>query len=206
MDISVINKTSVRPATAAVVEAAAGAPAGGRPGRGRPHVAAAGEAASPEEGVLDHTLSSREERTVEMLKRLDLAVRIHEQQHVAAAGAYARGGPVFDVELGPDDHPYAVGGHVSIDTQAVAGNPEATRQKAQVIRQAAFAVAQPSPGDLHVALAADQLEQKVRNEEQSSQASGGGHFDARATVAVVAAAYGGGTGGVPAGILVSRVA
>lgn len=65
----------------------------------------------------------------------DREVRAHEQAHMAAAGAYSRGGP--------DNRQYAVGGEVQIDTSAVSGDPEATIRKAQTVRRAANAPATP---------------------------------------------------------------
>lgn len=59
---------------------------------------------------------------------------------------------------------YAVGGEVSISTGAVPNDPEATLRKAQQIRQAANAPADPSSQDRRVAAEATQLESQARAE------------------------------------------
>ncbi len=123
---------------------------------------AAGEAeerAKPAEEP--NALSEEEEQEVQDLKRRDREVRQHEQAHMAAAGAYARGGARFDYDRGPDGHQYATGGEVSIDVGAER-TPEASVRKAQVVRRAALAPADPSPADRAVAAAASQLETKAR--------------------------------------------
>jgi hypothetical protein len=53
---------------------------------------------------------------------------------------------------------------VSIDTSPVAGNPEATIRKAQQIRAAANAPANPSGQDRAVAAQASQMEQAAHQE------------------------------------------
>ena len=109
-------------------------------------------------------LTEEEQREVEQLKNRDREVRAHEQAHMAAAGPYARGGPRYDYESGPDKKRYAVGGEVSIDTSPVSGDPEATIRKAQVVRRAAQAPAEPSPQDRRVAAEAGRMEAKARQE------------------------------------------
>ena len=89
--------------------------------------------------------------------------------HLAVAGPYAKGGPTFEYQTGPDGQRYAVGGEVSIDTSAVAGDPEATIVKAQVIQRAASAPADPSGQDRAVASAAAKLEAQARRELQAQQ-------------------------------------
>ena len=93
----------------------------------------------------------------------DREVRAHEQAHAAAGGQYA-GSPTYSFVKGPDGLNYAVGGEVSIDTAPVAGDPEATIRKAQVIRAAASAPAEPSPQDRRVAAQAASLESDARVE------------------------------------------
>lgn len=85
------------------------------------------------------------------LKRRDREVRAHEQAHLAAAGPYAKGGARFTYQRGPDGKNYAIGGEVSIDTSPVRGDPEATLRKAEQVRRAANAPAQPSAQDRAVA-------------------------------------------------------
>jgi len=98
------------------------------------------------------------------LRQRDREVRTHEQAHVAAAGNLAKGGPSFDYKRGPDGQLYAVGGEVQIDTSTVSGDPEATAKKAQQVRRAALAPADPSQQDRSVAAAASAVEAHARVE------------------------------------------
>jgi len=115
------------------------------------------------------TLSEEQQAVVDELKATDREVRAHEQAHLAAAGVHAKGGPTYSYEQGPDGQQYAVGGEVAIDTAPVSGDPEATIRKAQIVRAAASAPAEPSSQDRAVAVAATQLEiqatQELRQQE-----------------------------------------
>ncbi len=113
--------------------------------------------------------SSDQEKVIAKLRARDLEVRAHEQAHAAAAGGLATGGPTFTFERGPDGKQYAVGGEVSIDTSPVAGNPEATLRKAQQIRSAALAPADPSSQDRAVAASTASLEAQARSEIQEQK-------------------------------------
>jgi len=113
-------------------------------------------------------LTEDERKEVDELKQRDQEVRRHEQAHVAAAGRYANGGPQFEFTTGPDGRQYATGGHVSIDVSP-ANTPEATIQKAQVIRRAALAPAEPSGQDRAVANAASNLERDARRQIQEAR-------------------------------------
>lgn len=108
--------------------------------------------------------NSAESRLLQELKKRDREVRTHELAHLSAAGQFARGGPNFQFERGPDGQRYAVGGHVSIDTSAVRGDPEATLRKAEVVRRAALAPANPSPQDRSVAAKASSMAAGARRE------------------------------------------
>ena len=99
---------------------------------------------------------------VKILAARDREVRAHEQAHVAAGGQFA-GAPVYKFERGPNGVNYAVGGEVSISTSKEA-DPAATLRKAQIIRRAALAPAEPSPQDRQVAAMATRLEAEARNE------------------------------------------
>jgi len=112
-------------------------------------------------------LSAEEERVVAELTRTDREVRAHEQAHLAAAGGLARG-VSFNYATGPDGKQYAVGGEVSIDTSP-GSTPEETIQKAQQIRAAANAPANPSGQDRQVASAAAALEAAARGELAQSE-------------------------------------
>ena len=107
-------------------------------------------------------LTSEEQAQVEKLKARDAEVRTHEAAHLAAAGQYAKGGPKYVYQTGPDGKQYAIGGSVSIDVSPVSGNPQATLQKAQQVRSAALAPAEPSGQDQKVAAAASQMEAEAR--------------------------------------------
>jgi len=100
------------------------------------------------------------------LKNRDQEVRRHEQAHLAAAGGLATGGANFSYQTGPDGKRYAIGGEVNIDTSPVPGDPNATIRKAQQIRKAALAPADPSPQDRAVAASASAMEIKARRDLQ----------------------------------------
>ena len=102
-----------------------------------------------------------EQMDIQQLSARDREVRAHERAHAAVGGQYASA-PTYQYERGPDGINYAVAGEVSISTGAVAGNPQATIEKAQVIRRAALAPAEPSPQDRQVAAEATKMELDAR--------------------------------------------
>lgn len=122
--------------------------------------------------VEEGELTDEEKKEVEELKKRDMEVRSHEQAHVAAGGAYVRGGPSFSYQTGPDGNKYAIGGEVSIDTSSVSGDPEATIRKMQVVRKAALAPANPSSTDRSVAAAASQKMNTARMELAKEKSEG----------------------------------
>ena len=106
-------------------------------------------------GVQDSVhLSPEATALVAKLKARDLEVRAHEAAHLGAGGGVTKGGASFSYQHGPDGQSYAVGGEVQVDTSPVADNPQATVAKADAIRAAALAPADPSAQDLAVAAAA----------------------------------------------------
>ena len=113
-------------------------------------------------------LTAEERAIVAELAQTDRQVRAHEQAHLAAAGGLARG-VSFSFTTGPDGKQYAVGGEVSIDTSPVSGDPQATIQKAQQIRAAAGAPANPSGQDRAVAVQAAAMEAAARQELAAEQ-------------------------------------
>ncbi len=115
-------------------------------------------------GGAGRELSDAELRKIEELKRIDREVRQHENAHQSAGCHLVRGGSSFQFTTGPDGKQYAVGGEVSIDTAPVPDDPEATAQKAQQIRRAALAPANPSGQDRQVASSATQMEAQARVE------------------------------------------
>lgn len=114
-------------------------------------------------------LTEQEQQQLRELKARDREVRAHEAAHLAAAGSLAQGGPSYTYQRGPDGVLYAVGGEVNIDTSAVEGDPEATLEKAQRIRTAALAPAEPSAQDLRVAAQAAQLAIQARADINEAQ-------------------------------------
>ena len=109
-------------------------------------------------------LEKAELKQLRELRARDREVRAHEQAHASAAGSLAKGGPSYSYQRGPDGRLYAIGGEVQIDTSAVSGDPQATLQKAQQIRRAALAPAQPSSQDRAVAAQAAVMEAQARVE------------------------------------------
>lgn len=114
-------------------------------------------------------LNEEEQKQLRELQRRDQEVRAHEAAHKAVAGQLARGATTYSYQRGPDGQLYAVGGEVSIDTNAVSNDPEATLQKAEQIRAAALAPAQPSGQDLAVASAAAAMAAEARAELAANQ-------------------------------------
>ena len=126
------------------------------------------------EGVRSESeLSPEEQKQVEELKKRDQEVRTHEAAHKAAGGQYVRGGASFDYQSGPDGKRYAIGGEVKIDTGEVKGDPEKTIEKAETIRRAAMAPAEPSDKDRQVAAEAARMAAEARMELARERSSGG---------------------------------
>lgn len=108
-------------------------------------------------------LTPDQQREVEQLKQTDRKVRQHEAAHMAAGGGLVLSAPTYSYQTGPDNQRYAVGGEVSIDASP-AQTPEATIRKAQQIRAAALAPADPSAQDQSVAAQAGRMENEARIE------------------------------------------
>jgi len=147
------------------------------PGFGRDVAAAAGRggrtAGGSSDAAVDSSgLSPEEVRTVARLRETDRAVRQHEQAHLAAGAGLVTGGPTYSYTTGPDGKRYAVGGEVSIDVSP-GRTPEATIAKAQQVRAAALAPADPSGKDRQVAVAAARLEAEARAELLARANEGG---------------------------------
>jgi hypothetical protein len=105
-----------------------------------------------------------DQRVVRKLQAVDSDVRAHEAAHLAAGGGVVTGGANFSYTRGPDGRMYATGGEVPIDT-GKESTPEGTIAKAQRIRTAALAPADPSPQDYRVAAMAVIMEQDARLEK-----------------------------------------
>ena len=108
-------------------------------------------------------LSEEDKRKVKELEKIDRHVHVHEEAHLNAAGGYARGGANYDYVTGPDGKRYANAGHVNLDT-GPEREPEATIRKADIIRRAALAPADPSPSDRQIAADAVKMGQKAQTE------------------------------------------
>lgn len=119
--------------------------------------------------------SDQERQTIRQLKSRDQVVRAHEAAHVAAGGSLVRGGANFSFQRGPDGVQYAIGGEVSIDTSKVNGDPQASLRKAEQIRAAALAPAEPSSQDRAVAAKAAKMAIEARaeiNNQRNSESEG----------------------------------
>lgn len=134
------------------------------------------EAEQTEGPKAEEDMSTGDRQVIADMKARDAEVRAHEAAHVAAGGAHVQGGASYTFDTGPDGKQYAVGGEVGIDTSPVAGDPQATADKARTVRAAALAPASPSGADRAIAAQASQMEAQAMVEiatEQREQASGG---------------------------------
>lgn len=111
---------------------------------------------------LERGSQAQDQALISQLAARDREVRAHEQAHMAVGGAYA-GAAKYQFQRGPDGVNYAVGGEVPIDVSKAA-NPEQTIRKAQIVRRAALAPAEPSPQDRLVAAEASRMEMQARQE------------------------------------------
>ena len=107
-------------------------------------------------------LSLEEQRIVTELQAADTNVRAHEAAHMAAGGGLTSPAS-YTYERGPDNKMYAVAGEVGIST-GEGNTPQKSLNKAQTIRRAALAPADPSPQDLKVAAQAASMEMSARAE------------------------------------------
>lgn len=126
-----------------------------------------GDPASAESGGTSG-LTAEEQREVQSLKQTDRKVRDHEQAHLTVGADLVRAGATFSYQTGPDNQRYAVAGEVSIDVSP-GRSAEETIAKAQRIRAAALAPADPSPQDRRVAARASRMEGEARTELAAEQ-------------------------------------
>ena len=126
------------------------------------------DASAGKENAEDQQQQQAEQKQLTELKQRDAEVRAHEQAHASLGGQYASS-PQYEFERGPDGRQYAVGGEVSIDISE-ASTPEETIRKAQQVKAAALAPAEPSPQDLRVATEATQMALEARNEIATEKA------------------------------------
>ena len=113
-------------------------------------------------------LSPEAQAQLRKLQQRDREVRAHESAHLAAAGQHAVGGAQYQYQKGPDGRMYAIGGHVSIDTSSVPGDPEETERKAEQVRRAALAPGEPSAQDTQVAAQAARMSAEARTEQRAN--------------------------------------
>jgi len=108
-------------------------------------------------------LSEADLRRVEQLKQRDREVRAHEMAHVAAGAGVVTSGASYSFETGPDGRRYAVGGEVGINVSP-GRTPEETLSRAEKIRAAALAPADPSGQDRQIAARAASMAAEARVE------------------------------------------
>lgn len=108
-------------------------------------------------------LSQAEKAQIKQLQERDREVRQHEMAHLAASGGLATSGAVYSFQVGPDGIAYAVGGEVSI-SMGPGRTPQETIARAETVRAAALAPADPSAQDLAVAAQAAKMEADARAE------------------------------------------
>jgi len=118
----------------------------------------------------DRLTLSNDEKVIQELKAREREVRAHEAAHAATGGGYADS-PTYSYQQGPDGRSYAIGGEVRIDTSKIPGDPQATLKKAETIRAAALAPAQPSSADRAIAAKAVVMAAEARSELASESES-----------------------------------
>ncbi len=106
-------------------------------------------------------LSESEKAEIKRLEARDREVRTHEQAHVNAGAS----SPHYEYEVGPDGKRYITGGHAEIETSKAA-TPKQTIEKAQKIKRAALAPANPSAQDRKVAAEAENMLREAELELQ----------------------------------------
>ncbi len=107
-------------------------------------------------------LTPEEQQQLKELQQRDREVKAHELAHKAAGGRYVTGGS-FTYQTGPDGGRYAIGGEVTIDSSG-GSTPDETLRKAELIRRAALAPADPSPQDYRVASQANMMAAQARSD------------------------------------------
>lgn len=131
-------------------------------------------------------MSAEAQQQLAQLKEIDRKVRAHEQAHIAVGGDLIRGGVSYKYQIGPDNQRYAVGGDVLID-DSPASSPEKTISKAEQIRAAALAPADPSAQDESVAAQASSMAAEARIElslqqrQEAAAVAGGSATQANAS-------------------------
>jgi hypothetical protein len=122
--------------------------------------------------VPNKALSNEALAEISRLKARDAQVHQHEQAHLSAAAGLDVSNASFTYQRGPNGVSYAVAGEVKIDTSP-GRTPEETLARAEMIRDAALAPADPSAVDRSVAAQAQNMAQQARIElmQQEHQAN-----------------------------------
>lgn len=128
------------------------------------NISSTSSAQDQQDEQLEAEIRRQENQITQKLQARDREVRAHEAAHLAAGRSYVTSGPSYTYQQGPDGRAYAIGGEVQLDTSEVAGDPESTLSKAETVRRAALAPANPSPQDLRVAASASQMAAQARLE------------------------------------------
>ncbi|MBM7555798.1 putative metalloprotease CJM1_0395 family protein [Halanaerobacter jeridensis] len=115
-------------------------------------------------------LDIKEQQQVQKLRQRDSEVRQHELAHKTTGGQYA-GNITYTYQEGPDGRRYAVGGSVGMNISAEPGEPKKTIEKAEQVRKAALAPAQPSAQDLKVAAKAARMKMEAKAKLENPQAN-----------------------------------
>ena len=103
----------------------------------------------------------QEKQVIQKLRQRDSEVRQHELAHKTTGGQYA-GSIDYVYQEGPNGRRYAVGGSVPMDLSFEPNNPKETIQKAERVRKAALAPAQPSAQDLKIASKAARIKMEAK--------------------------------------------
>lgn len=133
------------------------------PGAKKPDGTSVAASAARNGGAAESALSEDELRVLQQLQQRDREVRAHEMAHVAAGAGLVTRGASYSYQTGPDGQRYAIGGEVGIDTSP-GGTPEESLAKAERIRAAALAPAEPSGQDRQVAAQAARMASEARME------------------------------------------
>lgn len=126
-------------------------------------VSLASEGLNAKQAQLEAQQEHIEQQKIDKLADRDREVRNHERAHAAVGGQFA-GAPRYQYERGPNGVNYAISGEVSISVSPVSGDLQATIAKAQTVRRAALAPAEPSAQDRNVAAQATKMEAQARVE------------------------------------------
>ena len=130
---------------------------------------------SPKPG--EENVSDKERREIKDLERREREVKRHERAHRAAGAGLVVGGIKYKYKTGPDGKRYAVAGEVNLDVSPER-DPQKTIQKAERIKRAALAPAEPSAQDRRVARQAEQMKREAQRELAAQRRQEGANYGA----------------------------